>query len=93
MFVDIAKIKIKAGDGGAGAVAFHREKYVASGVRTAATAARAATLFSLLTTILQRLRISDTKENMQQRTACPERETKSTAKTEPTLKSKFPAAQ
>lgn len=31
MFVDIAKIKIKAGDGGNGAVAFHREKYVASG--------------------------------------------------------------
>lgn len=31
MFVDIAKIKIKAGDGGAGAVAFHREKYVAAG--------------------------------------------------------------
>ena len=31
MFVDIVKIKIKAGDGGAGAVAFHREKYVAAG--------------------------------------------------------------
>lgn len=31
MFVDVAKIKIKAGDGGAGAVAFHREKFVASG--------------------------------------------------------------
>lgn len=31
MFVDIAKIKIKAGDGGDGAVTFHREKYVASG--------------------------------------------------------------
>ncbi len=31
MFVDIAKISIKAGDGGDGAVAFHREKYVASG--------------------------------------------------------------
>lgn len=31
MFVDIAKVKIKAGDGGAGAVAFHREKYIASG--------------------------------------------------------------
>ena len=28
MFVDHAKIKIKAGDGGDGAVAFHREKYV-----------------------------------------------------------------
>ncbi len=31
MFVDIVKIKIKAGDGGNGAVSFHREKYVASG--------------------------------------------------------------
>ncbi len=31
MFVDIAKIHIKAGDGGDGAVTFHREKYVASG--------------------------------------------------------------
>lgn len=31
MFADIAKIKIKGGDGGAGAVAFHREKYVAAG--------------------------------------------------------------
>lgn len=31
MFTDIAKITIKAGDGGAGAVAFHREKYVAAG--------------------------------------------------------------
>ena len=31
MFVDIAKITIQAGNGGNGAVAFHREKYVASG--------------------------------------------------------------
>lgn len=31
MFVDTAKISIKAGDGGDGAVSFHREKYVASG--------------------------------------------------------------
>ena len=31
MFVDIAKVKIRGGDGGAGAVAFHREKYVAAG--------------------------------------------------------------
>ena len=31
MFIDRAKIKIKAGDGGDGAVAFHREKYVAAG--------------------------------------------------------------
>ena len=31
MFVDLVKITIKAGDGGDGAVAFHREKYVAAG--------------------------------------------------------------
>lgn len=31
MFVDKAKIMIKAGNGGDGAVAFHREKFVASG--------------------------------------------------------------
>ncbi len=31
MFIDIAEIHIKAGDGGNGAVTFHREKYVANG--------------------------------------------------------------
>jgi len=31
MFVDTAKILLKAGDGGNGAVSFHREKYVPSG--------------------------------------------------------------
>ena len=31
MFVDLVKIRIKAGDGGNGAVSFHREKYVAAG--------------------------------------------------------------
>ncbi len=31
MFVDYTKIYIKAGDGGHGAVSFHREKYVAAG--------------------------------------------------------------
>ena len=31
MFVDKALITIKAGDGGPGAVSFHREKYVAAG--------------------------------------------------------------
>ena len=44
MFVDQAKIYIKAGDGGDGAVSFHREKYVAAEI-----------LFSLLTTISQTL--------------------------------------
>lgn len=45
MFVDVAKIRIKAGDGGNGAVSFHREKYVAAAALTAATAAGAAMLF------------------------------------------------
>ena len=31
MFIDYAKIRIRAGNGGNGAVAFHREKFVASG--------------------------------------------------------------
>ncbi len=31
MFIDTAKITVKAGSGGDGAVAFHREKYVAAG--------------------------------------------------------------
>lgn len=31
MFVDVATIQVRAGNGGNGAVAFHREKYVASG--------------------------------------------------------------
>lgn len=31
MFVDVAKIYLKAGNGGNGAVSFHREKYVAAG--------------------------------------------------------------
>lgn len=31
MFIDVAKVKIKAGDGGNGAVSFHREKFVSAG--------------------------------------------------------------
>ena len=42
-FVDTAKITVRAGNGGNGAVAFHREKYIANGgPEAAATAARAA---------------------------------------------------
>ena len=65
MFVDKAKIKIKAGNGGNGAVAFHREKYVASGVPTVVTAVKAAISSSRLTLTFQLLQISVTKENTQ----------------------------
>ena len=37
MIVDIVEIRIKAGNGGNGAISFHREKYVNAGGRTAAT--------------------------------------------------------
>ena len=42
MFIDKTKIFVKAGSGGNGAIAFHREKYVAADPTavTAATAAR-----------------------------------------------------
>ena len=43
MFVDKAHIKIKAGDGGDGAVAFHRENTLPRVVPTAATADAAET--------------------------------------------------
>ena len=32
MFIDKTKIYVKAGAGGNGAIAFHREKYVAAGL-------------------------------------------------------------
>lgn len=40
MFLDVAKVYVKAGDGGAGAVTFHREKYVAAAVLTAGDGGR-----------------------------------------------------
>ena len=69
MFVDIAKIKIKAGDGGNGAVAFHREKYINAGGLTVVTVAEVVTLFSKLMTIFLPLQISVIKENTRQKQA------------------------
>ena len=46
MFIDKAKIFIKAGKGGNGAISFHREKYVA-----AVTAAKAVMLYSRLSLV------------------------------------------
>jgi len=39
--VDRARIYIKAGDGGDGAISFHREKYISKAARTAETAEKA----------------------------------------------------
>lgn len=51
MFVDKVEISIKAGNGGNGAVTFHREKYVKPEVPTAAMVEKAAISFLSLTII------------------------------------------
>lgn len=55
MFVDIAKIYLKAGDGGNGAVSFHREKYVAAGGPDGGDGGRGGNLILLADTNLSTL--------------------------------------
>lgn len=51
MFIDKAKIFIKAGKGGNGAISFHREKYVAAGGHDGGDAVRAVMLYSRLSLV------------------------------------------
>ena len=68
MFTDKAKIYIKAGNGGNGAIAFHREKYVAAGGPDGGDGGKVEMLFSELTKEFQLLWTSVTKENTVLRT-------------------------
>lgn len=68
MFVDIAKIKIKAGNGGDGAVAFHREKYVASGGPDGGDGGRGGNIVFQVDDSLSPLPISATNANTKPKT-------------------------
>ena len=69
MFIDKVEIHIKAGNGGNGCVAFHREKYVAEGGHPAAMAGAAEILFLRLTRGLIRCWRSGTGGSLLRRTA------------------------
>lgn len=51
MFIDKAKIFIKAGKGGNGAISFHREKYVAAGGPDGGDGGKAVMLYSRLSLV------------------------------------------
>ena len=77
MFIDVAKIKIKAGDGGNGAVAFHREKYVAAGGPDGGDGGRGGNIVFQVDTNLS---TSAIKENIWPQTAKTEEKTAVTEK-------------
>ena len=64
MFVDVAKIRIEAGNGGNGAVSFRREKYVAAGGQMAGMAAKAVISFFKWTIISLRFPTFATKKSI-----------------------------
>lgn len=89
MFVDTAKIKIKAGDGGDGAVSFHREKYVAAGGPDGGDGGRGGNIVLLPIPTFQHLPISVIKENMPQKRAKTAEAADAVVKTPRTLLSVF----
>ena len=65
MFTDYAKILIKSGDGGDGAITFRREKYVASRADQMVEMVEMVAVYILLQTqILILLQILDIRENL-----------------------------
>ena len=85
MFVDNVKIYIKAGDGGNGAIAFHRENTSLRAALMAATAVTAVTWSSALTRVLIPCSLSVISINSLLKTEVTARVTSSTELPHPTL--------
>lgn len=92
MFVDIAKIKIKAGNGGDGAVAFHREKYVASGGPDGGDGGKGGDIVFVVDDNLATLADFRYKRKYAAKNGLPGEGSKNTAKTERILRYACPAA-
>ena len=69
MFVDIVKIYIKAGNGGNGAVSFHREKYVNAGGPDGGDGGKGSDIVFVADDNLSTLIDLDTRKNILRQTA------------------------
>ena len=85
MFVDIANIHLKAGNGGDGAVSFHREKYVAAGGPDGGDGGKGGSIVFKADSNLSTLGISVTSANMPRNPAKTVQAAAVRAKKPPTL--------
>ena len=79
MFIDVAKIKVKAGKGGDGAISFHREKFVERGGPDGGDGGRGGNIVFAADTNLSTLPISVLKQNTPQNPGKTVLQTKCTA--------------
>lgn len=80
-FIDKARITVRAGNGGNGAVAFHREKYVAAGGPDGGDGGKGGSIILQVDDNMSTLRTSATSANTWQKTAWTVRAAASPART------------
>ena len=93
MFIDTARILLKAGRGGDGAVSFHREKYVAAGGPDGGDGGRGGSIVFVADPNLSTLMDFAISENMRRRAARTAAARAATAKMRRTLSSVCRAAR